>query len=206
MVADEKQDGMGRPVQPEAYAPVLYNTSNEMTIVVRTAGDPTALVEFARRQVQSLDKDLTATDVATLRDVVHGSVVEERFRTSLLSGFAAVALLLAAIGIFGVLSYLVTQRTREIGIRMALGAQRSELLRMVVGQGMRPILAGVAVGLAGSLALTRAISTLLFGVSAADPWTYASMTAILTAVAICACCAPALRATRVDPIVALREE
>jgi putative ABC transport system permease protein len=174
--------------------------------VLRTKGDPQALVAFARDQVHAIDKDLAVTDVTTLQDEVHGSVKEQRFRTGLLSGFAAVALLLAAIGIYGVLAYLVTQRSREIGIRMALGAQRGRVLEMVLRQGMQPVLFGALAGVAGAVAVTRFIRGLLFGVEAVDPGTYALTVGALIAVAMCACYIPARRATQVDPMVALREE
>jgi len=206
VVADEKQDGMGVPVVPEVYVPLVQETQNSVSFVVRSAEDPAAMAAFAREQVHAVDKDLALTDVMTMKDLVHGSVKEERFRTSLLSGFAVMALVLAAIGIYGVLAYLVTQRTREIGIRMALGAQRQQLLGLVFRQGMAPVICGVAAGLAGALAATRLIRTLLFGVDSADLTTYAATAAILLVVAMCACYFPARRATRVDPLVALRDE
>jgi predicted permease len=206
VVADQKQDGLDQAVLPEAYAPLAQDTQNPLTFVVRTKGDSQALVAFARAQVQAIDKDLAVTDVITLQDEVHGSVKEQRFRTGLLSGFAAVALLLAAIGIYGVLAYLVAQRSREIGIRMALGAQRGRVLEMVLRQGMQPVLLGALAGVAGAVAVTRFIRGLLFGVEAVDPGTYALTVGALVAVAMCACYIPARRATRVDPMVALREE
>ena len=206
VVADQKQDGLDAAVLPEAYAPLAQDTQNPLTFVLRTKGDPQALVAFARDQVHAIDKDLAVTDVTTLQDEVHGSVKEQRFRTGLLSGFAAVALLLAAIGIYGVLAYLVTQRSREIGIRMALGAQRGRVLEMVLRQGMQPVLFGALAGVAGAVAVTRFIRGLLFGVEAVDPGTYALTVGALIAVAMCACYIPARRATQVDPMVALREE
>ncbi|HEV8037939.1 MAG TPA: ABC transporter permease [Bryobacteraceae bacterium] len=206
VVADQKQDGLDAAVLPEAYAPLAQDTQNPLTFVVRTKGDPQALVAFARDQVHAIDKDLAVTDVTTLQEEVHGSVKEQRFRTGLLSGFAGVALLLAAIGIYGVLAYLVTQRSREIGIRMALGAQRGRVLEMVLWQGMQPVLLGALAGVVGAVAVTRFIRGLLFGVEAVDPGTYALTVGALIAVAMCACYIPARRATRVDPMVALREE
>ncbi len=206
VVADQKQDGLDQAVLPEAYAPLAQDTQNPLTFVVRTRGDSQALAGFAREQVHAIDKDLAVTDVTTLEDEVHGSVKEQRFRTGLLSGFAAVALLLAAIGIYGVLAYLVTQRSREIGIRMALGAQRGRVLEMVLRQGMQPVLFGALAGVVGAVAVTRFIRRLLFGVEAVDPGTYALTVCALIAVAMCACYIPARRATRVDPMVALREE
>ncbi len=156
--------------------------------------------------MHAIDKDLALTDVTTLVDEVHGSVKEQRFRTSLLSGFAAVALLLAAIGIYGVLAYLVAQRSREIGIRMALGAERSRVLQMVLRQGLQPVLFGAVAGILGAIALTRLMKQLLFHVDALDPATYLWTACVLLAVAIGACYVPARRATNVDPMVALRDE
>jgi putative ABC transport system permease protein len=172
VVADQKQDGLDHTAQPEVYTPFAQETGNPMTFVIRTRNDPEGLVAFARDQVHAIDKDLALTDVTTLQDEVHGSVKEQRFRTSLLSGFAGVALLLAAIGIYGVLAYLVAQRSREIGIRMALGAERSRVLQMVLRQGMQPVLFGALAGIAGAVALTRLMKQLLFGVDALDPATY----------------------------------
>jgi putative ABC transport system permease protein len=206
VVADQKQDGLDKAVLPEAYAPLAQDTQDPVTFVMRTKGDPLALAAFARQQVHAIDKDLAVTDVVTLQDEVHGSVKEQRFRTGLLSGFAAVALVLAAIGIYGVLAYLVTQRSREIGIRMALGAQRGRVLEMVLLQGMQPVLLGALAGVAFAAAVTRFIRGLLFGVEAVDPATYALTVFALLAVAMCACYIPARRATRVDPMVALREQ
>ncbi len=206
VVADQKQDGLDKAVLPEAYAPLAQETDNPLSFVMRTKGDPEALLAFAREQVHAVDKDLALTDVGTLQDEVHGSMKEERFRTSLLSGFAAVALLLAAIGIYGVLAYLVAQRSREIGIRMALGAQRGRVLEMVLRQGMQPVLFGACAGVAGALVVTRFIKRLLFGVETLDPGTYVLTVCALVAVAMCACYLPARRATRVDPMVALREQ
>jgi putative ABC transport system permease protein len=206
IVADAKQDGLDAPVQPEVYVPLADNTQNQMTLVVRAVGSTDGVLAAARAQVQEVDKDLALTDVTTLGDLVQASVGDQRFRTSLLSGFAGVALFLAALGIYGVLAYHVTQGRRELGIRLALGAPPTELFTMVVGQGMRPVLAGAAAGLAGAYATTALMTTLLFGIQPLDPATYALTTAILGVVALCACAVPASRATRVDPLVALREE
>lgn len=206
VVADEKQDGLASLVQPEVYSPLARNATNEMTFVVRSYGSPEALAGLARQVVHGVDKNLVLTNVNTLNDIVFGSVKNERFRTTLLAGFAGVALLLAAVGIYGVLAYLVTQRTREIGIRMAMGARASQLLTMVFRQGMAPVLFGLASGLLGGLAVTNLIRTLLFGVQANDPVIYLAATGILAVVAMLACWIPAVRATRVDPMSALRDE
>jgi putative ABC transport system permease protein len=141
-----------------------------------------------------------------MRAVVDESMGDHRFRTALLAVFAGIALFLAALGIYGVLAYFVSQRSRELGIRLALGAKPQVLFRMVVGQGMRPVAVGAAIGLAGAVALTTLMRSLLFGVTAVDPAAYAVAAAALAVIALLACAAPAFRATRVDPLVALREE
>jgi putative ABC transport system permease protein len=206
VVADAKQDGMDQPVQPEVYVPFADDTASPVSFVLRSSAGPVELAALVRREVHAVDNDLVPTDIVTMRELVSGSLQQERFRTALLSGFAGAALLLAAIGIYGVLAYLVTQRTREIGIRMALGAQQPQLLAMIFRQGMGPVAYGVAIGIAGALACARLIRTLLFGVDATNPATYAATAAILLMVAMCACYFPARRATRVDPMVALRDE
>jgi len=159
-----------------------------------------------RQEVRKIDKDLPVTDVANLPDLIEASVAQPRFRTFLLGLFAAMALVLAAIGIFGVISHSVSQRTREIGIRVALGAQSKDVLKQVLQEGARLAAVGLALGLAGSLAATRLIATLLFGVKPADPLTFAVVAVILTSVTLAASYIPARRATRVDPTVALRYE
>ncbi len=206
VVGDEKQDGLAAAVQPEVYSPLAKNATTDMTFVLRSSAPPEALTALARQVVRGVDKNLVLTDVRTLNDIVYGSVKNERFRTTLLAGFAGVALLLAAIGIYGVLAYLVTQRTREIGIRMAMGARPGQVLRMVFRQGMTPVLFGLGIGLLGGLAVTNLIRALLFGVQADDPATYLATSGTLTLVAMLACWIPSLRATRVDPMSALRDE
>ena len=177
-----------------------------MSIVVRTGSNPLNLVAAMKSQIQEIDKDLPIADVKTMRQLLSESVSGRRFNMLLLTVFAAVALVLAAVGIYGVMSYSVSQRTHEIGIRMALGAQTSDVLKLVVGEGMLLALAGVAVGLVASLFLTRLMSSLLFGVSATDPLTFALISVMLTGVALAASLVPARRATKVDPMVALRYE
>jgi ABC-type antimicrobial peptide transport system permease subunit len=156
--------------------------------------------------VAGVDKDLALTQFATLEDLVDVSMAEARFRTTLLTAFAGLALFLAALGIYGVLAYFVSQRGRELGIRLALGARPSALFRLVVGQGLRPVAAGVAIGLAGAVAGTSLLESLLFGVTPVDPVAYGVATVVLGAIALAACAVPALRATRVDPLAALREQ
>jgi predicted permease len=205
VVADAKQDGMDKPVQPEVYVPFADDSQSSLSFVLRSSADPAELAALVRREVHSFDKDLVPAEIAPMRELVSGSLHQERFRTALLSGFAAAALLLAAIGIYGVLAYLVTQRTREIGIRMALGAQQPQLLALIFRQGMFPVVCGIVLGIAGAVGCARLIRTMLFGIDATNPVTYIAAAAILLTVAMCACYFPARRAAKVDPMVALRE-
>jgi putative ABC transport system permease protein len=177
-----------------------------MTILVRTSNDPLALVSAARNELQQVDPELPMAAVATMDQLLADSLSRSRFTMLLLGIFAAVALVLASVGIYGLVAYSVTQRTQELGIRIALGAQRRDVLRLVLGQGTRLTLLGVALGVLAALAFSRLLVTLLFGVSATDPLTFAGVAALLAFVALVACFIPACRATRVDPIVALRYE
>jgi putative ABC transport system permease protein len=173
-------------------------------LVVKTDGEPAGLAAAVRKTVWELDRDQPVSDVRTMEEVLSGSVARQRFSTLLLGVFAALALLLAAVGIYGVMSYAVAQRTREIGIRIALGAQAGSVLRLMVGQGLKLAAAGVALGLVGALLLTRLMSSLLFGVSATDPATLVCISVVLVGVALLASYIPARRAAKVDPLVALR--
>ena len=177
-----------------------------MDLVVKTSDDPANLVASIRREVQAIDKDQPLANVRTLEALMAQSVAPRRFNLLLLGLFAAVALLLGAIGLYGVLSYVLTQRTRELGIRMALGAQAGDVLRLIIKHGMALALVGVVIGLAAAFALMRLMSGLLFGVSATDPLTFVLIALLLLAVALLACYVPARRATKVDPLIALREE
>jgi ABC-type antimicrobial peptide transport system permease subunit len=177
-----------------------------MTLVVRTTGDPRALVAHVRRTVHALDPNIPLADVRTLQRVADDSLAQPRFTTTLLGLFAALALTLATIGIYGVISLLVTRRRQEIGIRMALGARRGSILQMVLKRGLGLAATGLAIGLVGALWLTGALTTLLYGVTRFDPVTFATAPALLGAVALLACVVPAVRAARVNPVVALREE
>ena len=159
-----------------------------------------------RREVQAVDHDIPVFDVKTMRQVFDGSLDTRRFNMALLALFAVLAVLLAAVGLYGVMAYTVTQRTHEIGVRVALGARRWDVLRLVVGQGMGLALLGVLAGLLGALALTRVLSSLLVGVAVTDPWTFGLTALLLTVVAFLACYVPARRAARVDPMAALRYE
>ncbi|MBI3401402.1 MAG: ABC transporter permease [Acidobacteria bacterium] len=206
VVADVKQDGLDKATRPEVYMPYAASVQNPATFAVRSTIDASSIASSARQTVRALDRDVLLTDVTTLDNLVRDSMGDERFRTTLLGAFAAVALFLAALGIYGVLSYFVSQRSRELGIRLTLGARRSTLFALVIGQGVRPVVAGAIVGLIGALALTSVMQSLLFGVQPMDPPTYAIALALLGTIAVTACAVPALRATRVDPLVALRDE
>jgi predicted permease len=206
VVANEKQDGLDRPSEPAAYSSLAQRFQNPVTFVVRTTLELDAALATARAQVHDMDKDLALTDVTTLRGVVDASMADATFRTTLLSGFAATALLLAALGIYGVLGYFVSQRAREIGVRLALGARPSQVFRMVVRQGMVPVVAGAIAGLAIAAPMTLFMRSLLFGVEPLDPAAYSIAIGALVGVAFVACMIPARRATAVDPLVALRDE
>jgi putative ABC transport system permease protein len=177
-----------------------------MSIAVRTVGEPLQMTRAVRNAVQSVDKDMPISNVKTLDDMVGSSLGQRRLSMILLGTFSAIALLLASIGIYGVMSYSVAQRGREIGIRMALGAERRRVLGLVVGQGMALAGIGVGIGLLGAFALTRLLGSQLYSVTPTDPGTFAAVAALLASIALMATLPPALRATRVDPVVALREE
>jgi len=204
VVADVAQYALDRKPPMQMYLADAQYPSSFMTLVVRTASDPTGFAHAVRNEVRALDKDQAVFSIATLEQLLGASIALRRFSMLLLLSFAAVALALAAVGIYGVISYSVTQRTRELGIRLALGAQSSDVLRLVVGQGLRPVLSGVVIGLVAAFGLTRLLSTLLFEVSATDPLMFALIALLLTAVALLACWIPARRATKVDPMIALR--
>lgn len=204
VVGDIRHSSLQSQPFPTMYFPNL--NPGGMNVVIRTKGDPLSLVGAVRKEVQALDPDQPIAGVKKMSDWVDSSVAAPRYRTTLLALFAALAMILAATGIYGVMSYTVAQRTHEIGVRMALGARQFDVLKLVVRQGMVLTLVGVAVGLAGAFALTRVMSSLLFGVTAKDPITFGVVAALLTAVAFVACFVPAHRATKVDPLVALRYE
>ena len=206
VVGDTKTGAMDAESGAQIYVPHAQDRQwNFMGVVVRTAGDPAAFAATVRHEVQALDKDQPVYNVRTMDDVVANSLGTRRVSMQLFAVFAAAALLLAAIGIYGVMAYSVTQRTQEIGIRMALGAQKSDVLGLVIRQGMMLTGIGVAVGLAGAFALTRLIANLLFGVAATDPLTFFAIPLLLLFVALVACYLPARRAARLDPKIALAQ-
>ena len=205
VVKDVRQFGLAADPKLQIYLPYEQARFFEpRALIVQTDVDPMSLATMVRRTVWEIDKDQPVSDISSMEEIVSQSVARQRFSMLLLGVFAGLALLLAAVGIYGVMSYSVAQRTHEIGIRIALGAQRSDVLKMTVGEGLRLVSTGVVIGLAAALILTRVMSSLLFGVSANDPTTFITISLILVSVAVLASFVPALRATRVDPVFALR--
>ena len=206
VIGDVKQAGLDIETRPEMFWPYYQLTVGFATFVVRTSGDPDAMTSAVRGAMQEIDSGLPLYDIKPVHDVISESVAPRRLNMVLLGVFAGLALALAAVGLYGVISYSVSQRTREIGIRMALGASHKSVLRLVVGQGMMLSLIGVAIGLIASFFLTKFMATLLFGVSATDPLTFLAISVALIGVSIVASFIPARRAMKVDPMAALRYE
>src|SRR5215813_5516268 len=206
VTADVKHFGLNQDARVSMFFPDSQQPARRMFIVARTAADPLSLSSALRGAVAAMDKNLAVSNISAMEEITAQSIGQERFTLLLLGLFSALALLLAVAGIYGVMSYAVAQRTHEIGIRVALGAQSLDVLKMVVAQGMALVLAGVGIGLVAALALTRFIKGLLFGVSSTDPMTFAGVAALLALVALVACYVPARRASKVDPMVALRCE
>ncbi|HEV7844433.1 MAG TPA: FtsX-like permease family protein, partial [Pyrinomonadaceae bacterium] len=207
VVGDVHHYGLSKELSSEMYMPFAQKPEPEITLIVRSAGgNPLGLLSSIRSEVEAIDKDQPIFGVETLEHLLSQSIASERLSVMLLGLFAALAFLLACVGIYGVISYSVTQRTHEIGVRIALGASGADILRLVVGQGMRMVAVGLILGLIASFALTRVMSSLLFSVSATDPATFIVVSLLLAAVAFFASFIPARRATRVDPMVALRYE
>jgi putative ABC transport system permease protein len=192
--------------RPTMYRPIFDGDWTDFYAFVRTETEPGSLASAVAAEVNRLDPNLAVAGVRTMDDVLGNSGAHRQFTAFLIGCFAAVALILAAVGLYGVLYYVVSQRTNEIGIRVTLGATASEVRRLVLWQGMQPVLLGTAVGLAAAVAVTRYFESLLFGVRASDPATFVFVTALLLGVAFVACSIPAVRATRIDPAMALRVE
>jgi predicted permease len=206
VVKDLRRADVTRPIRGEVYACTLQTTPRTQTLLLRTAGDPSAVMSSVRRELQAIDPQLPLFRVTTLGAQVADTLSQPRFQATLLGGFAAIALLLATIGIYGVTSHAVSQRTQEVGIRMAMGAQRSDVRWLILRQHVTPAVVGIAVGIGGAFVLSRFLGSLLYGVGAVDPMTYALVTVAVVGVAVAACWLPASRAMRVDPLVALRPE
>jgi putative ABC transport system permease protein len=206
VVGDAKHYWLEEESRPQMYAAYSQQPGIFATVVMRTSVEPLSLAETVRQAIWKVDSDQPMWKIRTVEFLVNRSVADRKFLLALMGIFASLALLLTMIGLYGVISYLINQRTQEIGIRMALGAQAGDILRMVLKQGMTLVFAGVALGLGTAWLLTRLISRLLYQVSATDPLTFTSISLLLITVALLACYLPARRATKVDPLVALRYE
>ncbi len=206
VTADVKHFGLSQDARASMFFPLRQLSSRRMNVVARAASDPASLTSALRGSVASIDGNLAVSNINTMEEITAQSIGQERFTLILLAVFAALALALSAAGIYGVISYSVTQRTREIGLRVALGAEAGAVLRLVIGQGMLLTLIGVGIGMAGAVALSRLMKTMLFGVSPTDPLTFIGVGALLALVALVACYIPARRASKIDPMIALRCE
>jgi putative ABC transport system permease protein len=207
VVHQVKIEGLGEKQNNlEIYVPIMQNAWYWAAVAVRAAGDPMALAGSVRAAVGRVDKDLPVTRVRTMDEVAGQSIAQPRFRAELVGAFATLASVLASVGVFGVLAFSVSQRTREFGIRMALGARSADVLRLVLRGGLKIAAAGLAIGVAAAVALTRFLESLLFGVTPLDPISFLAAAALLLVLALAACAAPAMRAARVDPAVTLRQE
>jgi putative ABC transport system permease protein len=206
VVGNVLEDGLADPPRPELYVPAEQMPWGDMAILVRTSGDPKLLASAVRARIRALDPQLPVEGLETLSAVVARSLVQRRFSMLLLGAFAGLALLLAAVGIYGVVAFLAGQRTREVGIRMALGARRGDVLALFLGESARFAAAGLLTGFALAIAATRLLKTMLFGVAATDPLSFGTVAFVLTAVALAASWIPARRAARISPMEALRNE
>ena len=206
IVGDIRHDGIAVDGVPHLYFPIFQRVTKVLGVVLRGSADPSTLSEAVRQAIQAVDPNLPVFGIRTLSEMVQGSVAQQRFSAQLMASFAVLAMLLAAIGIYGVLSYSIGQRSREIGIRMALGARGTEVVWMIVWQGMRLILTGAAVGIVSAFGFSRLLARLLYGVSATDPWVFSTVAVLLIGVALLATYLPARRAIAIDPLLALRSE
>jgi putative ABC transport system permease protein len=206
VVADVKSYGVERDTPLQTYVPFAQSPPTNFWLVARTTGEPLLAAPGVERAIHSIDKDLPVSSIRSMDQLLGNSLAARRLTLVLIGSFAALALLLAAIGVYGVISYSVRHRTHEIGVRMALGAQRRDVLKLILAQGARLALLGVVIGLGAALALTRWLESLLFEVRPTDPLTFTVTAAVLVLVALFACYLPARRATKVDPMIALRCE
>jgi putative ABC transport system permease protein len=206
VVGDVRPNGLDSAPRLEIYLPYAQSPASLVTWVVRTAGDPLKELSAIKEKIREENPTQTFLSIATIDQLVDRTISQRRFNLMLLGSFAALALILAAVGLYGLISYTTARRTHEIGIRMALGAQTGDVLKLVIGQGIRLALIGVSIGIGGALAVTQLMRSLLFGVSAIDPLTYIVVAVSLTLVALVASWLPARRATKVDPLVALKYE
>ena len=204
VVADIHESGLASDALPEFYLPCVVHAPQTAYLAVRADGNPLRFVNAVRNQVLAMDGDQSVSDVKTMDEVLDATLGQRRLTMLLLGSFAGVALLLAVVGIYGVIAYSVAQRTQEMGIRRALGAQQGDILRLVLRQALGLSLAGVAIGIGGALALTRVMRSLLFHTSASDPATFAGIALLFVVVALAASFIPARRASRIDPMAALR--
>jgi putative ABC transport system permease protein len=206
LIADVKFNGITAETPMQVYLPLNQVAMREMAVVARTAADPATVMPTIETIVHDLDKDLPLFARRTMDQIIESSMAQSRLSMTVFVVFAVVALTLAAVGLYGVVAHSVTERTHEIGVRMALGADPADVLRLIVGQGLVTVVTGLAVGIAGALALSRTIEGLLFGVTPTDPTTFAAVIVLLLGAGLAACGVPAWRATRVDPTAALRAE
>ncbi len=204
IVADVHEGGLGRQPGPEFYLPLALHAPQVAYLAVQTAGNPIQLAHAIRNEVQAIDRNQSVSDIRTMEEIFDATLGQRRLTMLLLAVFSAIALLLAAVGLYGVIAYSVAQRTQEVGIRRALGADQSDILRLVLRQALRLTLAGVAIGMGGALAFTRVMKTLLFETSTTDPATFIWVAVVFMAVALGASFIPAWRALRIDPMTALR--
>jgi ABC-type antimicrobial peptide transport system permease subunit len=206
VVSDVLQDKIETKAAPELYRPMAQDSNRRIRLVIRASGDMAALKSAVRGVVRSIDANQPVYEMLTMEERFAGAIAPRRLNLMLLGTFAGLALLLAAVGIYGVMSYVVSQRTHEIGVRMALGAQRADILQLIINQGMMLVGVGVGAGIIAALALTTSLRSLLYGIGARDPIAFLAAPVVLLGVALLACWFPARRATKADPMLALRCE
>jgi putative ABC transport system permease protein len=207
VVSDARDSGFERSVAPEAFLPYTVIAGEDNELLIRTSVTPDSILNEVQRQVSSADSNIALADIGSLESILHRDfVASPEFGLILFAAFAGIGLVLSAIGVFSVMAYTVSLQTHDIGVRMALGAEPASVMRMMLLKGLQPIVVGVVVGLGASYALTRLMSSQIYGVTATDPWTFGGVVVALAAVGIVACLIPARRATQVDPLIALRYE